>query len=217
MGLFLFCFIVFTNTFITNEILLWWETPAIEYQQLAEGYEVAIVLSGVTASDKSPHDRVHLHKGADRILHAIQLYKLGKVEKLLLSGGSGLLEGDTISEAERMKRVMLLAGIPAQDILLEEASRNTHENALFSKEVLQEKYPQKRFLLVSSAFHLPRASACFAKQALVVTPFSTDFYSFDPPYKLEHFLVPSPEALFSWSRLLKEWFGLLTYTLMGYV
>lgn len=217
LGLFLLLFFVFSNPFITNEVLLRWETPAVTYSQLESNYDVAIVLSGVTASDKGPNDRVHLYKGADRIMHAVQLYKLGKVQQLLLSGGSGSLRGNSISEAERMKRVMLLSGVPEDDILLEEASRNTYENAAFSKTLLETQHPNGRYLLVSSAFHLPRALACFEKQGITADPFSTDFYSFDPPYAPEHFMIPDSEAIFAWSRLLKEWFGLLSYKIMGYL
>jgi uncharacterized SAM-binding protein YcdF (DUF218 family) len=217
LGMFFFFFILFSNPFITNEVLLQWETPGTAYRDLAPGHRVAIVLSGVTAGNKGPYDRVHLHKGADRILHAVALYKRGHVEKLLLSGGSGTLQGDSISEAERMKRVMLLSGVPEEAILLEEKSRNTYENAHFSKELLQEHALDGPYLLVSSAFHMRRAAACFQEQGLAVTPFSTDFYSFDPPYAPEHFLVPDPEAIHAWSRLLKEWVGVLTYKLMGYI
>lgn len=217
IGLFVFFFLLFTNMVITNEVLRWWETPGLSFSQLPNGNRMAIVLSGVTAANKSPYDRVHLHKGADRIMHAVQLYKLGKVNRLLLSGGSGLLETDSISEAERMKRVMVLSGVPASAIILEGESRNTYENAQFSKQLLEEQKQEGPYLLVTSAFHLPRAIGCFNKAGLQVVPFATDFYSFDPPYTLDHYLVPSPEAMHAWHKLMKEWLGLLTYKVMGYV
>lgn len=217
LGLFFFFFIVFSNPFITNEVMLRWETAPTPYQELEAGHQVAIVLSGVTASNKMPYDRVHLHRGADRIMHAVQLYKLGHVQHLLLSGGTGTLQGDSISEAERMKRVMLLSGVPEAAILIEGESRNTYENAAFSRQLLQERFPDGRYLLVTSAFHMRRAAACFEKQGLKVTPFSTDFFSIDPHYGPEHFLVPDPEAIFAWSKLIKEWVGYITYKMMGYM
>ncbi|EMR03682.1 YdcF family protein [Cesiribacter andamanensis] len=219
LGAFFFLAFVFSNPLLTNEMLLLWETPALRYNQLEGSYDVAVVLSGVTAPNRGPYDRIHLHKGADRIMHAVQLYKLGKVEKLLLSGGAGSLQGDSISEATRMQRVMLLAGVPSEALLIEGQSRNTYENARYSRDALQQLYPQgsQRVLLVTSAFHMRRAAACFQKQGLQVTPFSTDFYSMERAYGLEHLLVPDPEAVQAWSRLLKEWGGFISYKVAGYI
>lgn len=217
LGLFAFFFIVFSNPLITNEIMLWWEVPPVAYMQLAGHYDAAVVLSGVTASDKGPYDRVHLYKGADRIMHAVQLYKLGKVNHIILSGGSGAIKADTVSEAERMRRVMVLSGVPTAAILVEGHSRNTHENAAFSKPLLKKNFDGGKFILVTSAFHMKRAQACFAKEGIQAKAFSTDFYTSDDPYKLEHYLIPQAESISTWEKLLREWVGLLTYKLMGYI
>lgn len=217
LGAFAFLFLIFSNPVITNEVMLLWEVAPTPYKQLQKHYDAAIVLSGVTASDKGPYDRVHLNKGGDRILHAVQLYKLGITEKILITGGSGLLESDSISESERMRRVMILSGIPNTDILIEEKSRNTFENAQFSKVMLDEHYPNGQFLLVTSAFHMRRSLACFKKAGLQPEAFSTDFYSMDTPYGIEHFLIPYAEAITTWGKLLREWVGLLTYSLMDYI
>lgn len=216
LGMFIFCFILFSNSVITNEVMRWWEVAGTPFLELEEKYDAAVVLSGVTASKQAPFDRVHLHKGADRIMHAVHLYKLGKVGKIVLSGGSGLLKADSISEAERMKRVMLLSGIPQGDIVLEEQSRNTHENAAYSRLVLDQHFPQGKYLLVTSAFHMPRATACFQKAGIPVQAFATDFYSKERDYSVDEFIIPNADAMSSWGRLIREWFGLLTYKLMGY-
>lgn len=217
LGLFALAFFVFTNPATTNEIMQWWEVPAVPFGELHQPYDAAIVLSGVTASHKAPYDRVHLNKGADRVMHAVQLYKQGHVKTLILSGGSGLLEADSVSEADRMRSVMLLAGVPDTAIVLEARSRNTHENARFTHELLKESNAgQERLLLVTSAFHMRRAMACFAAEGLTIKAFSVDFYSTDRPYTLEHYLLPSPEALQAWNKLLREWLGLLSYKLAGW-
>lgn len=216
LGLFAFFFLLFSNPVITNEVMLLWEVPPLPYREIQNTYDAAIVLSGVTASDKGPHDRVHLHKGGDRILHAVQLYKLGKAKKLLITGGSGMLESDSISESERMRRVMVLSGVPNQDILVEEKSRNTYENAQFSKALLDKTYPNGEFILVTSAFHMRRSLACFKKAGIQPQAFSTDFYSMDAPYGVEHYVIPHPEAIATWGKLIKEWVGLITYSIMGY-
>ena len=217
LGLFIFFFVLFSNQVITNEVVYWWEVEAVPFSQLQKKYEAAIVLSGVTAANKEPYDRVHLHKGADRIMHAVQLYKLGKVDRLILSGGSGQLEADSVSEAERMKRVMLLSGVPNEAIIIEGQSRNTHENAAYTRQLLDSLDTKGSLLLVTSAFHMPRAAACFNKAGVSAEAFTTDFYSNARDYTLDEFLIPSADAISTWGRLLKEWFGLLTYKLMGYI
>lgn len=216
LGLFVMLFVVFSNLFISNEIMRRWEVAGTPFNRLDKNYDVAIVLSGVTASKQAPYDRVHLYKGADRIMHTIQLYKMGKVKKILLSGGSGLLEADSVSEAERMRRVMLLSGVSDADIVLEQASRNTHENAVYSKVLLDKHFRTGNYLLVTSGFHMPRAMACFTKAGVPVQAFSTDFYSKEGPYAADEFFIPSADAISGWGRLLREWVGLLTYKLMGY-
>lgn len=218
--LFVALFFLFTNPFLINQLMLWWEVPATPLPALEESYDAAIILGGVTASDMQPLDRVHLHKGADRIMHAVQLYKLGKVQKLIVTGGTGLLldRPDSRSEAAQIAQVLLISGVPKADILLEEQSRNTRENALYTVRLLQESsLNPDRLLLVTSAFHMRRALACFEKTGLHPQPYSTDFYTSEQQYDPVELLIPSGDTFPTWTRLIKEWIGFLAYTMMGYV
>lgn len=220
LALFVVLFFIFTNPFLANTLMRWWEWPATPISALQEEYEAAIVLSGVTASSMEPTDRVHLHKGADRIMHTVQLYKLGKVKKIILSGGSGLLIGEQeSSEANEMRKVMLISGVPDEDILLEENSRNTFENATFTAALLAERdIEEDRILLVTSAFHMHRALGCFQQAGLRPEPYSTDFYTEYPAkYTPETLLIPNEGALSTWTRLMREWTGYLVYSLLGYL
>lgn len=220
LGLFVAFFFIFTNPFLPNALMYWWEWPATPIHALDEQYDAAVVLSGITASGKEPLDRVHLHKGADRIMHTVQLYKLGKVKKIILSGGSGLLLEDEqgSSEANEMRKVMLLSGVAAADIWLEENSRNTRENAAFTAELLKEQKLEKaKLLLVTSAFHMNRAMGCFQQAGLAPEPYSTDFYANEPGFTPDELIIPSDGALMTWTRLFREWTGYLVYLLLGYI
>lgn len=220
LTLFVALFFIFTNPFLANTLMRWWEWPATPIHALQEQYDAAVVLSGVTASSMEPTDRVHLHKGADRIMHTVQLYKLEKVKKIILSGGSGLLIGEQeLSEANEMRKVMLLSGVADEDIWLEESSRNTYENATYTANLLSEQnLPQDRLLLVTSAFHMRRSLSCFEQAGLQPEPYSTDFYTVYPPaYTPESLLIPTEEALINWTRLMKEWTGYIMYSLLGYI
>lgn len=220
LALFVTLFFLFTNPFLVGALMRWWEWPATPISELQEEYEAAIVLSGVTASGMEPTDRVHLHKGADRIMHTVQLYKLGKIRKIILSGGSGLLVGEQeSSEANEMRKVMLISGVAEEDILLEEDSRNTYENATYSAKLLEESnISQDKLLLVTSAFHMRRSLGCFQQAGLQPEPYSTDFYTEYPAkYTPDSLLIPSGGALMNWTRLLQEWTGYIMYSLLGYI
>ncbi len=218
--LFVALFFLFSNPFLINQIMQWWEVPATPIEALEERYDAAIILGGVTATDQEPLDRVHLHKGADRIMHTVQLYKLGRVKKIIVTGGSGLLveEPDSRTEASQIEQVLLISGVAPADILLEEESRNTRENALYTAQLLEkEPLDTKRLLLVTSAFHMRRALGCFTEVGLNPQPYSTDFYTNEQEYDPVSLLIPSGDAFPTWARLIKEWIGYMAYSAMGYL
>lgn len=207
----------FSNSFIINELLLLWEIPPKPIPRIHRSYKVGIVLTGITNMEKSPFDRVYFNKGADRIIHAIQLYKEKKIEKILISGGSGSLFNTERMEADNLKSILTQAEVPEADILIENASRNTYENAQFSARILNKQFPGADFMLITSAFHMRRATACFVNAGLNVSMFSTDFYTHDRNFRFDTLLFPSVHAIHKWTILFKELLGLALYKLSGYI
>ncbi|GGK79664.1 YdcF family protein [Rufibacter glacialis] len=205
----------FTNPFLSNEAWLAWEPEPVLMKDVPV-YDAGIVLTGVTEVNKSPHDRVHYQEGAERILDAIQLYKMGKLKKIIISGGSGAIKDVARTEARNLQQTALYAGVPAVDILLEERSRNTRENAQFTKELVQTQPRLQKLLLLTSAFHMRRAQGCFEKVGLKTDLFPTDFRTHDRSFHLDDLLIPDPEALQQWTKLLHEWMGYVTYKVLGY-
>lgn len=220
-ALILFCgfFFLYTNPFLANQFMRWWEIPPTPIKELHEQYNAAVILTGVTDVDKYPHDRVHLNKGADRIMHTVQLYKLGKVPLIIVSGGSGkLITEDEPTEAELIKNVLLISGVAEEDIMTEAQSRNTHENAVFTARLLKEnKLPENKLLLVTSAFHMRRSLGCFKKAGLLPAPYSADFYADEPGYTPADLLIPDIGALTQWTKLISEWTGYTMYRVLGYL
>jgi uncharacterized SAM-binding protein YcdF (DUF218 family) len=208
--------IFFGNGFIINEAFRWWEVPATPIAEIPQTYDVGIVLTGITSIDQQPRDRVYFEKGADRIMHALHLYKIGKVRHILISGGSGNVVGSKESEAEELAQVLLMCGVPERDITIENQSRNTRENAVFSGEVLNRKFPGQSYLLITSAFHMRRAEGCFRKAQVPVTVFSTDFYAKPRKYTPDRLFIPSEGALSKWFVLCHEMLGYLMYRIVGY-
>ncbi len=210
--------LVLSNPFLINQLLLWWETPAVEIEALEQTYEVGIVLSGITNNRKSPDDRVYLDAGADRLMHALQLYRMGKIKKILITGATIFVSGEKqVSEARKLAQVLRLCQVPASDIILEENARNTRENALFSKEILEKQFPDQAYLLITSAFHMPRALGCFRQVGLEPQPFSAGFYTIDADRVGLGSFIPDEHAIYLWFVLVHEIVGYWVYGLMGYL
>jgi len=217
LGIGVLILVFFSNPFLSNLALIAWEPPYKSFEEIPNR-EFGIVLTGVTNLNKTATDRTFFSKGADRITQALQLYRMGKIKKILITGGQGLNPTNPYSEAELLKRFLIMTGMPDTDILIEEKSVNTRENALFTKEFLKKNgiAIDQEFVLITSAFHMHRSKKCFDKVGLKTIPFPVDYYSHDLKYDLPELLYPRPEALVNWQVLIKEWIGLVVYRLVGY-
>jgi uncharacterized SAM-binding protein YcdF (DUF218 family) len=207
----------FTNDFIVNEFIRLWEVKPIPFASLPDKPRYGIVLTGTTLPEMKPDDRIYFQRGADRVIHAFQLYKLGKVQKLLISGGSGRLIDIGQREADELKSVLILMGMPESDILTENKSRNTAESARESVAILKSLTRPEDCLLITSAFHMRRSVACFRGAGWEVQPFSVDFYSHPRKFTPDILLVPRYESLGKWNILFKEWTGMTAYWLARYI
>lgn len=184
-----------------------------------EAAEIAVVLGGtMSISRVDGRNHINLGPAVDRLWFAAELYKAGKVKKILLSGGGGGGIGESY-EAEHMQVVMKTLGVPEVDILTENRSRNTWENARFSVDLIRA-HSYSSLLIVTSAMHLPRAMAIFdhfsRPTGLRVAPAPTDHEidSGASSFRLRY-LVPDAASLQSTSRAWKEYLGLLHVRWIG--
>lgn len=213
----LFFLFFFTNDFIANEVLRWWEVRATPIAAMEKKYELAIILTGVTKSNMKPDDRVYFQRGADRVTHTLQLYRLGIVKKILVSGGSGTLSARSRQEADELSDALQLMGVPASDILIENQSKNTNESAVAVAALLSGTYKPEECLLVTSAFHMRRSIACFRKVGWPMDAYSTDFISHERKFTPDSLIIPRIDGLIMWHTLIREWTGMFAYKLAGYI
>jgi uncharacterized SAM-binding protein YcdF (DUF218 family) len=208
----------FSIELVLNPLFKVWEYPMVWYKDVpAEQYDAAIVLGGVCAPGKKPDDRTHFPGSPDRLMHALQLYKLGKVKKIIITGGSGELIGKKTPEATYLVNVLGLCEVNPADILVENKSKNTRENAAFTKTMLEKEFGVgRKHLLVTSAYHMRRSIACFQKADMNVTPFSVDSLATETDNILSH-LLPNQWAMGKWGILIHEIIGYVSYWLMGYI
>ncbi|MGF7161199.1 uncharacterized SAM-binding protein YcdF (DUF218 family) [Rhodoligotrophos appendicifer] len=175
--------------------------------RLPERVDGIVVLGGVTRNDVSAaRGTPQLQLGAERLTKATQLANEYPAAKIVIAGGSGEIDPEGSPEAVLMREVMVDLGVNPERILLDDKSRNTYENAVEAKRVADPK-PGEIWLLVTSAYQMPRAVGAFRKVGFDVVPYPVDFRTpAEHRRHLDHLL----------SRLAtgeKEWIGLLAYYL----
>jgi uncharacterized SAM-binding protein YcdF (DUF218 family) len=186
--------------------------------------DAIVILGGGTRNHESPRVMPDLNDRGDRLLYGAKLYQDGVAPKILLSGGRLQWYGAKSGEAENMATILELFGIPRTDMILESRSLNTHENAIFTKEIL-EREKLKRILLVTSAAHMPRAIAIFRRLKIDAIPAPTDFMVSDRNLIESSYsrksriinLIPTSESLDFTTQALKEYIGIFIYRLRGWL
>lgn len=204
----------YSNEFIANEALKVLEAEPVPVHSLGT-YPVAVVLTGMTSYKNIPQDRVHFNQSVDRITDAIQLYSMGKVKRILISGGGAFLYED-YSESEQLAKFVRYCGIPDSVVIIESKARNTYENAKYSIEVLEKLEFREPILVITSAFHIPRTRGCFSNFDVEADFYPSDIQTY-PARLAPEIFYPSAEALRKWDIINKEIAGILVYRIMGYI
>lgn len=205
--------IVFSNSFLLNEILLKWENVETPQTELKQQYTYGVVLSGMTYYD-TEHKRVNFLRSSDRIWQALKLYEENKIEKILITGGAAnYFYKDTVESAV-LRDFLVSIGVPEADIITEEKARNTRENALFTKPLIAE---GESVLLITSAMHMRRSYGCFEEVGINCDKFCTDFHSGTRHWNIDNLFIPQANTLFKWNAFIHELIGLLMYRVMGYL
>lgn len=163
--------------------------------------------------DKLPRaDVVILLGGASetRIRHALQIYRAGKAERIVISGGVPPSNPTAIPEAQQMAQRLVELGVPRSALILETGSRNTRENAVNTAAIFKKRGWQSG-LLVTSGAHMPRAVAAFRRVGLNVIPAATDIHAGPVRFSRLVDFLPCPEAFASTMSALREMIGLGVY------
>ena len=176
-----------------------------------------VVLGGDLHPPTATHKQIELVDASDRLLHAVRLYRAGKAPLIILTGGNVSFLGGSaaMNEAQAAELMLQEWGIPKSAILTETKSQNTHENATETRKIL-DRLGIRRVLLVTSAYHMPRAVAVFHKAGVDVVPCPTDYMTgWGEPDPLFRFL-PDAGALADCAAAVKERVGLVLYRLRGW-
>ena len=197
-----FIFVFFSNAFIIGKLMNWYEP---EYPTV-KNYDVGIVLGGYSGYNKR-NQKIEFGSSSDRLFQAIDLFKQGKINKILISSGSANFKDTVKKEADLTLPFLHQIGIPDTSIILENLSRNTIENAKNSLAIIENQYPRSKILVITSAWHVPRSRLIFNRFAKnKIDYYPTDFLG-KTEYDLADYLIPSASAMQTWETLLKEWVG----------
>lgn len=203
----LFVFIVFGNAALLNWYAKTWQPKPVVLSPSAE-YSCGIVPGGFASPDADANG--YFNATADRFIQAVKLYKTGHIKHILISGGNGKENEKSFREAAWVRGELVSVGIPDSVIFTEDKSNNTKENAIYSKQILDSLHLTPPYLLITSAFHMPRAALVFKKAGVDVVPFPCNYNigrgSFSP-----WDLIPTPSTLLGWDSFLKETVGYWWY------
>ena len=175
------------------------------------GYVGAVVLGGSTEASyiAHAHSQPLLTDAAERMTAPVAMLRSNPHLKLVYTGGGVMQGANALSEAQRAQVFFDGMGVTAPRIVYEGASRTTHENAVLSAQ-LPGVDPKQRWLLVTSAWHMPRSMATFAKTGWNVTAYPVDFRTGDTTPWTEYGLET---GLRNWQLALHELLGWLAYKL----
>lgn len=173
-----------------------------------------VVLGGVEDSRVATGRGVHaLNEAAERLTEAAALARRYPKARIVFTGGATeILSAPTIG-ADAAGHVLEDLGLAADRLLLERKARNTWENAVYSKAIAQPK-PGERWLLVTSAWHIPRAMGAFRKAGFAVEPWPVDYRTAGPWDAVRLFESPM-EGMRRLEFVLHEWIGLVAYRMTG--
>ena len=181
--------------------------------KVSNNLDGVLVLGGAT----SPYlfkefNQVSVNGSAERLIESVKIIRKFENAKIVFSGGSGVLDMPDFGHSDSAKFFYETVGIDTQRIIFENISRNTYENILLSKDIVNPKNTEK-WLLITSAFHMKRAILVGKKHKWNFITYAVDFKTqkkikFKPSFNLLSNLT-------SFQKASHEWLGLLSYFLMN--
>lgn len=180
-----------------------------------EVYDAGVVLSGFMRWDKESNS-FSFGEGADRLTEGLVQYRKGRIKTIIISGGSGSLVDDTRESVLAKAFLTENCGIPDSVVIIDSVSRNTYENAVETKKIM-EKVGLKSAIMITSAWHMRRAEGCFKKAGLNVDIHPMDGIYHEQRFELSDLIIPNTRNIVKWENLIHEIAGIIIYKFQGYI
>ncbi len=210
-------YFIFGNSALINYTYKAIEPAPLFQQNITTPFEYGVVLGGGFVSyNESLPDRVIFNESANRLTESLELFYSHKIKKLIISGGAGGI--GRIKNIESIHAATFLNEIhfPDSALIIESASKNTYENGVNVKHLLDSLGYTGKVLLITSAIHIPRALAVFKKQNIQAVAYPAD-YEQKPKLEYLDYFLPGVRNLNDWQLIFKEWVGYMVYWIKGYI
>ncbi|WP_052273381.1 YdcF family protein [Flavihumibacter solisilvae] len=194
--------LLFTNPWLFRTACLSWQP---DRTTLNGKFGAVILPGGLAGYDKNGEGYFGL--AADRFIQTVAIYRQGYADKIIVTGGNGLLNRNLLPEADFLYQQLIRQGVPARDILIENKSRNTEQNALFTKQLLDSAGLTPPFVLVTSAMHMRRCAQEFSNAGIRTVIYPSNFEVIRSDLNFLEFFWPDLSIPEKWGRLLKEVLG----------
>ncbi len=208
-------FLAFSAFPFSNALLRGLERSAPSTYHADVVYDAVILLGGV--NDEIVSTERHgpaYNDNVERLLATYDLLREGKARFAVVSGGGSGGPFEDGSDGRYLTRQLERWGIAPERLVVEAKARNTRENAVFAKEIADQR-EWTRVLVVTSAFHMARASECFEAVGMKADFLPVDFRSREAPYGVFD-LLPRASALELGTMVVREWLGRYIYRFQGY-
>jgi uncharacterized SAM-binding protein YcdF (DUF218 family) len=165
-------------------------------------------------------------EGGERLTEAVLLAKRYPQARIVYTGGGASWTGRTSTEALRARNFIVAMGVAPERVTIEDKSRNTDENARFTAAIVHPE-PSQRWIIVTSAFHMPRAMGLFEKAGFHPIAYPVGFHTLggecDPPVAFRmlsgecdpRVMFDPAKNLRTFQLALHEWIGLAAYWASG--
>ena len=198
--------LLFTNSWIIHSL-------TVQYQYkprpmaVGEQYSAGILLGGLASYDDI-YKQAFFNVSADRFIQTLKLYKQGHIRKIIVTGGNAIFADEDFREADFLVDNLVASGVPREDILSERDAKNTIENSRFTHRITDSLAINEPYVLITSAFHMPRAVSIFKNEGMAVRPFPCAYLVSPSDKKFSwQSLIPSANALNLWQLYLREQVG----------
>ena len=170
--------------------------------------DAIVVLSGNANPIETDEGFIFQWGDPDRFFGGIALFKAGKAPTLVFTGGKLPWDRGNQTEGDYLKGEAISQGVPEDHILVTQAAQNTAQEANAVRALLDGE--DTKIILVTSAFHMPRATSLFEAEQLIVNPYPVDFKSINGERTIMSF-IPSTGGLNDTFNALREFLGRLYY------
>lgn len=176
-------------------------------------YGIVILGGAIDDEASAARGQTILDEGASRLTEAAILARRYPAARLVYTGGSAALWDPHSTEALEGRKLLVALGVDAARIAIEDKSRNTDENARFTAALVHPQADQV-WLVVTSAYHMPRAMALFRKAGFSARAFPVDYRTLGDARDWRLNLDPS-RGLRLFDLAVHEWIGLIAYRASG--